>query len=217
MSNKRCVIITACVNKKINKINDLKSDDFIICADGGYGHTKESEIIPHAIIGDFDSHPYEEIQLDARLNNTEVIKTIPEKDDTDTMMCAKYGLDKGYRDFLILGGLSKRLDHTMANLQMLSFLLDNGAKGWIIDDKNKATMIQGDDTITLNPSSNQYFSIYSFSDVCRGIYEINSKYTLTDATITNSNPVGTSNEFLDEPVILKIKSGKLLITISKKD
>ena len=49
----------------------------------------------------------------------DIIHVPVEKDDTDTLLCLKYGMELGYREFLMIGGIGGRLDHTMANIQTL--------------------------------------------------------------------------------------------------
>ncbi len=98
-------------------------EDFILAADGGLRHTEKLNIIPHGILGDFDSLGY--IPAGAQVFPVE-------KDDTDAMLAARKGLELGYRDFLFYGALDgPRLDHTVANFQTLQFLADRGARGYL--------------------------------------------------------------------------------------
>ena len=57
----------------------------VICADSGLYHCKKLNIFPHVVIGDFDSYKGEIAP------ESKVIKSSPEKDDTDTMLCVKNG------------------------------------------------------------------------------------------------------------------------------
>ena len=216
--NGKCIIITSYLESNINTNIKIGIDDYIICADGGFEHALKENVIPNTVIGDFDSCSFDILKKSIYDNDhfkeIEIIRTQPEKNDTDTFMCVKYGLDKGYKEFHIIGGLGGRIDHTLANLQVLSFILDSGASAWISDGKNRVTMIQGPDTISLDCNEFDYFSIYSYTAQCKEVYEINSKYTLNNVVLTQSNPVGTSNELLDEPTVIKLTEGKLIITLS---
>lgn len=215
---KRCIIITSYIETTIRTNVNIRPDDYVICADGGFKHAVRENITPQVVIGDFDSYPHSEaeaiINSLPEYSHVEIMRTIPEKDDTDTMMCIKYGFSKGFKDYIIIGGLGGRLDHTMANIQALSYIIDNGGSAWIMDGHNKATMIKGPAEIELTGEPSSYFSIYSYTEKCTGIYEINAKYPLDDATLTQSNPMGTSNEFLDGNAAIKVENGKLLVIIS---
>ena len=92
----------------------IGEDDFLIAADGGLRHVQALGLTPDAVIGDFDSLGYVPEQA--------VVYPV-EKDDTDAMLAVKLGLERGFRRFVIYGGMDgKRLDHTVANFQTLSFL-----------------------------------------------------------------------------------------------
>lgn len=217
--NKRCIILTSYLEGTIIESIDIKKDDYVICADGGFVHALKENVVPNIVIGDFDSCSYDllknTIDTDSYFKETEIIKTKPEKDDTDTLMCVKHAIEKDMDEFVIIGGIGGRTDHTIANIQTLSFILDNGRSAWIVAGHNKVTMIQGPDRISLYKDDADYFSIYSFSDNCTGVYEINAKYLLENVTLSQSNPMGTSNEFLDGPATVKVETGKLLIVLSK--
>ncbi len=66
----------------------------------------------------------------------------PEKDDTDMMLAIKLGLSRGYREFAIYGGLGGRLDHTIANIQALTYLAGEGASGILYGDSYALTVIK---------------------------------------------------------------------------
>jgi len=95
-------------------------DDFVIAADGGYAQDFGCQ--PDAVIGDFDSLGY--------IPDAENVQVYPkQKDDTDMMLAVKLGLEKGYHEFVLLGGVGGRFDHMMANVQTLAYLHAHGAGG----------------------------------------------------------------------------------------
>ena len=97
----------------------LGPEDYLIAADGGLRHTQALGLTPNAVLGDFDSLGF----------TPEGASVFPvEKDDTDSMLAVRRGLELGYREFLLYGSLDgPRLDHTVANFQTLQFLADRGA------------------------------------------------------------------------------------------
>jgi len=99
--------------------------DYVIAADGGYATLASLGIEPDLVVGDFDS-------LGAPPDHPNVIRSPVEKDDTDMMLAVRHGLDMGIKSFLIDGGLDGRLDHTIANIQILAHLAQNGAHGVLL-------------------------------------------------------------------------------------
>ncbi len=210
---KRCVIITAYHSAPIHKYFDFHEGDFIVCADGGYIYAKKENIIPHVLIGDFDSLNLDSNSLSIP-SSTEVVQLPVEKDDTDTMFCLKYGIEKGYDTFMVLGGLGGRLDHTMANLQTMNYAIEQEKEIQFIDGKNQATL-RNPGSIEIKRKDDTKLSIFSYSDTCEGISLDGTKYLLTNYSLTNTFPLGVSNEFAKDTVKITHTKGKLLIILSQ--
>ncbi len=207
---KRCVVVGAS-DLKINLKDYLLKDDFIIAADKGWLKCKEQNIQPHLIVGDFDSSkkPKEDF--------AKIIVLPKEKDDTDSYYIARYIIENNFTHavfFAMTGG--DRIEHTIANIQMLNFLSKNKINAKMIDEKSQFVVIT-DEEISLEYKKDCYFSVFSFSK-SEGVSIKNAKYVVEDDTITNDYPIGISNEFLlDTDVKIQVKKGSLLIIITKKD
>ncbi len=203
----RCVIISGspvCANIELSK------DDFVIACDMGYQHAQNLNITPDIIMGDFDSYNGE---FDA---NIEIITAPCEKDDTDTMLGVKYGLSKGFHDFLLLGATKGRLDHQMANFSTCAFIASQGASCQMIDDENCIYALK-DSKLVLAKKENWSVSVFSFTDKSNGVTLKGLKYTLDNATLTNTIPNGVSNEFDDDFASIEVKSGILIVILSSRD
>jgi thiamine pyrophosphokinase len=212
LDKKRCVIITARVESTIAAALRTEDDDFILCADGGWDRAAAEHIKPDAIIGDFDS-----AGARARVAPGVRVLSFPsEKDDTDTMLALKYGFDAGFSDFVVVGGMSGRFDHSIANLQTAAYCLDRGGRILLVDKSNRATMTDEDEFV-LQPAEGFYFSLFSWSEHCTGVDIENAKYSLRNALLTQGFPLGVSNEFKDGPVTIRKETGRLLIILSRKE
>jgi len=121
---------------------EICADDFIACADGGYEICVSAGHKPDVVIGDFDSISADHISEIDKLGIEKIVYPC-EKDDTDTMLCARHGLALGFGRFLIVGGAGGDLGHTLANLQVLSFLTDMGCDAEIVTAKNRILMADG--------------------------------------------------------------------------
>ena len=104
-------------------------DDYVIAADAGYLACLVAGVTPDLLLGDFDS-------LERPKDFPNAIRTAPvEKDDTDTMLAVRAGLEQGCDTFYFYGATGgKRLDHTLANFQTLLWLRRQGARGYIYGD-----------------------------------------------------------------------------------
>ena len=197
---KICFIVGAGENYGIN-INSRKYD-MIIAADGGLSYLNEKGICPDFIIGDFDS-------FKGRIPEDAIV--LPQKKDiTDMQAAVELGIEKGYDTFVIYGGTGGRADHTFANIQILAFAAEKGAKGFLIDEKNIYTVIK-DNKICFDETYEGFISIFSLSDVSEGVYESGLKYTLENTMLKNTFPLGVSNEFTGKESFVSVEKGKILI------
>ena len=186
-------------------VTDFKpqESDLIIAADGGYSTLKKLNIKPDLVVGDFDS-------LGEVPENENVIKHPVKKDDTDTLLAVKIGLEKGYKTFVIYGAIGGRLDHTVATIQTATFVAENGGAPYIYDGNCTITTIKNS-TINLNKNAKGYVSIFALSGVAKGITIEGLLYELSDAEITPTFPIGVSNEFIGKESKITVKDGVLTI------
>ena len=110
--------------------------DLVIAADKGYETLSRLGVHPGLVVGDFDS-------LGSVPDHPQVLRLPRVKDETDTGFALRQGLKRGYRRFVLLGCLGGRLDHTVANLQLLSWLSAQGAQGVLLGEGEAAGRLQG--------------------------------------------------------------------------
>ncbi len=179
-----------------------RPQDMLIAADGGYVHAQRLGVVPDVLLGDFDSLGHVPSRRDCLV--------LPqEKDDTDMIAAARLGIEKGYRYFCLLGGTGGRIDHTLANIQLLAFLAEKGARGWLAAEQNIVTLLnQGE--ICYPSGLRGYVSVLAYGQEARVSLE-GLKYVLKNAVLTPAFPLGTSNEFLGTPARIAVKKGSVLI------
>lgn len=96
--------------------------DLVLAADGGYRALCSLEYTPDLLLGDFDS--LGDLPLPPDLP---VLRFPARKDDTDTGLALRHGLDRGFRDFALYGCAGGRVDHLLANLQSMARVSRLGA------------------------------------------------------------------------------------------
>lgn len=210
---KKCMIIGAgaCDTAILRQRLRRDEDDLIIAADGGLDHLLAIGTDPDIVLGDMDS-----VKDKGSLNHFHVKRLPAEKDDTDMLAAIREGLALGFEDFELYGALGGRIDHTIANLQCLLFLLDNGAKGRIMGDDAMIMLIKNE---RISFAAGGYpkgrkISVFAFSKDAYGVSETGLKYALEDATIRQGFPIGVSNEFMGTDAEIAVKDGVLLICIN---
>ena len=96
--------------------------DLVLAADGGYRALYSLGYTPDLLLGDFDS--LGDLRLPPDLP---VLRFPARKDDTDTGLALRHGLDRGFRDFALYGCAGGRVDHLLANLQSMARVSRLGA------------------------------------------------------------------------------------------
>lgn len=172
------------------------AEDLVIAVDGGLPRLLEAGIEPDLLLGDFDSleekyRPYLDSQNQAFPDK--VLRLPCEKDDTDTVYAARVCLERGFRDIFIYGALGGRLDHTIANVQTLAWIFGQGGRGSLIGKKTFATVLRGE-KIILPESYEGTFSLFALDERVSGVTLEGMKYPLSEAELTNTFPLGVSNE-----------------------
>ncbi len=209
-NSKKCIVFTGGVINNYNALNINANDkDYIICADSGYYHAKKLNVHVNVLIGDFDS--LERIPDDV----DEIIRYPKEKDDTDTMLAIKYALEKGYSCFEIYGAMGNRFDHAYANIQSLDYIVEHNACGKIITETEELFIIKNS-TAKIEKKENYMLSVFSYTNIAKGVSEKGVKYPLDNVVVTQNFPIGISNEITENFAEITVKDGKLLIIHLKK-
>ena len=200
----RCVIVGgADINNYAFIREKLCADDYVIFCDSGLKHLENLQVQPSLIVGDFDSH--ENPHLDV-----ETIVLPCEKDDTDTVFAVKEAIKRGFDDFLLIGVVGARLDHTLGNVSILLYLDSLGKKGCIVDDYSEMEIIS-DKPVSVSDRYS-FFSLLNITGCAKGITITSAKYPLVDGEITCEYQYGVSNEVLPgENAVVTVNYGKLLL------
>lgn len=201
---KRCVVIGGADIGRYDRIRSyLRADDFYICCDSGLKHREGLGIVPDLIVGDFDS--YEDPHLEA-----ETITLPCEKDDTDTVFAVKEALARGFHEFLLVGVIGERLDHTLGNVSLLLMLDTRGKAAMAVDDYSEMEIVSN---IPAQIGGRYaFFSLLNISGTAQGITIKNARYPLDGEEITCEYQYGISNEVLPGMTAeVSVQRGRLLL------
>lgn len=196
----------------VSEINK-EAEDLLIAADGGYDYCMLLGVTPDIIIGDFDSVSEDGLNEMEKITGAEIIRLPREKDDTDTLAALRVGLSKGFRKFNIYGATGGRLEHTIANMQCLLFLKEHEATGYLCDGTGLIFAIR-EESVSFRKEMSGFLSLFSAGEKAQGVTIEGMKYTMENGEITNTFPIGISNEFIGEQGSISVNKGALFGIIS---
>ena len=206
---RRCVIVGgAPIIDYDNVIKNLREDDWFVFCDSGLKHLQkfqtEAEIMPDLIVGDFDSYD------NPQLEDVETIVLPTVKDETDTAFAASEALRRGFDDFLIIGAVGARLDHTLVNMSLLYKLYKAGCAAVLLDDYSAMT-IAGKEPSYID-GSYKFFSLFNMFGPSRDITITGAKYNLSKAEVRPDAQYATSNEVAPgSTACVTVGDGELLL------
>mgnify|MGYP003309905714 CR=1 FL=1 len=197
---RNCVIF--CAGECVGPDLPINPEDIVIAADGGLLHLQKLGLQPNLILGDFDSLGYV----------PEGANVFPvEKDDTDSMLAVRKGLELGYRRFEIYGALDgDRLDHTIANLQTLHFLAEHGAVGYLVGLRHTVTVVRNG-CIRFPKEAKGILSVFCLTQDTKGVCLRGLKYPMENGTLTSGFPLGVSNHFIGEEAVVAAGDGMVTV------
>lgn len=198
--------------------------DLVLAADGGYRALYSLGYTPDLLLGDFDS--LGDLPLPPDLP---VLRFPARKDDTDTGLALRHGLDRGFRDFALYGCAGGRVDHLLANLQSMARVSRLGATIRLAAPEYDAWALTGPAPDAPAPSTpapdgpaatltlpdrpgGTLVSVFCHGDRAEGVTLTGLSYPLDGADLTGDFPLGVSNRRLEgRPATVSVRRGTLLI------
>ena len=190
---------------------DFKPDenDLVIGADRGYLTLAKNQIKPDIAIGDFDSYT-------GKIQCENIIKYPVKKDFTDSDLAIEKAISMGYKKIVVYGAIGGFLDHTLANIALLSEYTKKGFEISFVDGENVVFALYNDE-VTFSKKASGRISVFSYTDISNGVCEKGLLYELDNATLQNNIPLGVSNEFIGKKSVISVKDGILIIYSSKEN
>lgn len=188
---------------------NIGREDIIIAADKGYEQLEKNGYHPDVVIGDFDSYT-------EKINCENIIKYPVKKDDTDSALAIEYAINQGYKNIVIFGAIGGLLDHTIANISLLSRYSPKGINIVFVDNNNVLFSVSNRE-IAFDEHAFGRISVFSATESSFGVVEKGLLYELEGADLKSSISLGVSNEFIGKKSIISVKNGTLLIYTSKEN
>jgi len=186
----------------------LEEGDYIICADGGTRHALALGLQPDLIIGDMDSAEKKQLQ---RLGLADVSMELfsHDKNETDLELALDRAVQLNPKQIIIVGALGGRLDHTLANIALLTDL--RLSKFDIRLDDGVEEIFFCRDQVNVYGKSGDLVSLIPWGGVVSDVQTTNLKWALKKETLYPDKTRGISNEMTSDTATISIRAGLLLI------
>ncbi|MDE6852254.1 MAG: thiamine diphosphokinase [Lachnospiraceae bacterium] len=197
--------------------------DCIVCADSGLDAAYALHLPVDYIMGDFDSVSEEILQKyrSGQVDNAADAKFVQyptAKDATDTEMVLDWILQQNPTEITILGATGGRMDHLLANIQILMQPLAKRIPAWIVDRHNRIRL--ADHTVELHRQDlyGKYISLIPLTEKVYPVTLQGFEYALEEYTMTIGSSLGVSNEMAKDVDLAQVSFQEgVLILIESRD
>jgi thiamine pyrophosphokinase len=205
-------------NGEFNEPPNLKTllarAGFIVAADGGAEHCARLGVQPHLLIGDFDSISTE-VRMGLEKKGAQVLAFPTNKDKTDLELAVEHSIRAGANEVVILGGLGRRWDHSLANLLLAAQPQFADIRISFIQGEQRLHILRGENEIEAQLA--ERVSLIPLGGAALGITTAGLAYPLRDEMLNLGSTRGVSNVVVADGPRVKIRLGVLLCVISSPD
>lgn len=195
--------------------NFYEDVSFWIGADGGAQVLMERGMRVDLAIGDFDSVTSDTLRkIKEEAYETKVYSR--EKDETDLELAVQEAISKGADHILFYGVTGGRMDHTLANIQLLYPMIQQNLKGTIVDRQNEMEVkLPGVHTVEYSDDY-PYVSFIPLSLKVKSLSLQGFKYHLEAEDLPIGSTLCLSNELEKETGTYSFEEG-IVLTIKSRD
>jgi thiamine pyrophosphokinase len=178
--------------------------DWVIAADGGLRHAERLGVAAALLVGDLDS-----LSAAERARFRGALERYPtDKDALDLELALDAAQARGARGLLLIGGLTGRLDQTLATIAVAQGRHAAGFDVAVDDGVRRVWPLRPGETRTLPLAPRERFSLQALSDDAI-VSVAGGRYPLQGAHLARAEGRGVSNEALGA-VTVTLHAGALV-------
>lgn len=193
--SKQCIwVLAASPVWSAPRLRDLPQPDAVIAADGGSTLAMRLGLVPDLVIGDLDSSdPALVKELEQQGIAFERFRH-ETKLETDTELAVLVALKWGAKQVLVLGAIGGRLDHSLANLLLLTHPRIAPHDVRIVDGRQAAMLLKPGRWNDLPAAEGDTVSLLPIGGEADGVRTKDLLYPLHGETLLMGRGRGVSNE-----------------------
>lgn len=217
--NKRAVIVSGGTIQEEFVSTKLKEYEYdvLIGVDRGVEFLYRNRIKPNYIVGDFDSLSEEIVQFYQEDTDVCIRKFNPEKDFSDTEIAVHQAIELECEEMILLGATGNRIDHVLANIQVLAIPHKKGIHAEMIDENNRIYLIEHEAILEKSKMYGKYFSVFPLDRCIEKFSIIGAKYPLHNHRLCPYDSLCVSNQAKDEQVKITFSEGIVILIEAKEE
>ncbi len=186
----------------------IRPDDVLICADGGVANLVTLNLVPHVMIGDFDSIS---VELEKKLREfpIEWISFPKEKEFTDSELVLEYVVEQRFQKVVMCGVLGDRLDHVLVNVTLFEKYASHFLEFQVIEGDQDIYIVR--DFKEVVGQKGDLLSLIPLRGDCFGVKTMGLQYPLNEETLFAGSSRGVSNVFTLNKVTVQLSKGVLMV------
>lgn len=195
------------------QLTDFSGENTVwVGVDRGVYHLLSRNIVPVMGFGDFDSVSEVELALiESKIGQLNRFK--PEKDETDTELALNWAIEQNPAEIRLFGATGGRIDHLLANVQLLIKPLSLGSSTRIsIVDKKNIVYLAGPGTHTIKKiPEKKYISFVPLTLDVTNLTLEGFKFPLENRHISIGSTLCISNELINQYGTFSFSEGILIV------
>lgn len=184
----------------------------IIAADAGYLLAQKWGLVPHWLLGDFDSLDPHAV---GDFPPEQIIRHPVEKDKTDLELAVDYALTFGVGEIIMTGVWGGRVDHSLGNIELMYKLAGKNIEARILTGSAELHLVN--QSLKLDLPVDTVVSLLPLSAEVSGVTTRGLYYHLRDAVIKKGSTWTISNKAAARSIEIKCGTGVLLVVVIQKD
>ncbi len=187
-----------------------EAGDLVIGPDLGAAHCLRWGWRPNLVIGDLDSLPTA-AQATLTAQGSPFIVMPTRKDETDLELALDYVLQAGAAVIVIVGVLGGRIDHTLANLLLLTRADLAGRDVCLVDGNQTVRALRPGRPLIIAGQPGDTLSLIPVGGAASGVTARHVEWPLHEATLPLGAARGVSNILIGPAAELSIEQGFILV------
>ena len=187
----------------------------LIGADGGAAYFERFGVLPHRVLGDFDSLSAAHLQM-LEEAGVQIERHSRHKDQTDLELAVDAAQAAGIDRITIFGALGSRWDMALANMLLLARPAYANLHLRLLDAFQELQLIQPGAAVELAIAAGATLSLIPLQGDATGVTTTGLRYPLQGGTLPFGATLGLSNIVAEPPVTVYVETGLLLAVLFRQ-